>query len=431
MGILRSERAAAVLLLAAAFLGLVLANTPAAATVFAITHIELGPVGTPWRLDLAHWVSEGLLAVFFLVAAIELRHELTHGTLRSPARAIRPAIAAAGGVIAPIAIYLAITAGSGQEHGWPVPTATDIAFALGVLAMFGRGLPAGLRAFLLALAILDDIVGIIFIAVVFAHGVEWLPLLLAAVAVVAFGVLGALLSRRRKGADGEDEPLLPRWAAVLVVIAMIALAIVAWAATVASGVHATIAGVALGLSLSPRPAHALRHGLEPVVNGAILPVFAFAASLVTIPQVPASGLAPAFWGIAIGLPVGKLVGIAGFTWIADRFLTRDPKRRMRFGDLATAGALGGIGFTVSLLMAHLAFANSAELTAEATLAVLAGSAVSIIAAAILVTIRAAGYRRIRRLRERVLNARHRASVPGPSPSRPSRRSGPGRPRGRR
>ncbi len=141
---------------------------------------------------MAHWISDGLLAIFFLVVAIELRHELTHGELDSPRKALQPAIAAAGGVLVPIAVYLVIagdpSTGSGAQTagGWPIPTATDIAFALGVLAMFGKGLPSGVRVFLLALAILDDIIGIIFIAVLFAHDVQWLQFGLAVVAVAVF-----------------------------------------------------------------------------------------------------------------------------------------------------------------------------------------------------------------------------------------------------
>jgi len=328
---LRSERVAAALLLAAAISGLVVANSAAGHALEQVMAFELG-----WSVHA--WIEDGLLAFFFLVAAIELRHEFTNGELRTRALAARPAIAAAGGVLVPIAIYLAFTAGSGQEGGWPIPTATDVAFALGVLAIAGRGLlPQRVRAFLLALAIIDDLVGILIIAVLF----------------------------------GADPHRLP-----------------------------TLLAVAIGVALPSRWGHRVRRALEPAVNGLVLPLFAFAACLVAIPQV-SGGLAPAFWGILAALPVGKLIGIAGATWIADRALTRERHRRMTLLELTSLGALGGIGFTVSLLLASLAFAGTPELRAEAIIAVLLGSVVSIVLAVVLVSAQAARYRALGRLRARV------------------------------
>ncbi len=396
MSLFRSERAAAVALVIAAGLGLALANSPIGEALVEASHAHVGIPGTVWDLSLAHWASDGLLAIFFLVAAIELRHELTRGELRSPARAVRPAIAAAGGVLAPIALYLAVTAGSGQEHGWPIPTATDIAFALGVLAIVGRGLPSGLRAFMLALAILDDIVAIVIIAVFFTANVQILPLVLAVLGTAAFALLGGVVQRRLRR---DGAPLArARAVDVALVALMVVIGVAVWSATLASGIHATIAGVALGLVLAPGPAHATRHALEPVVNGAVLPIFAFAASLVIIPAVPISSLQPAFWAIVIALPLGKLVGIAGAAWLGDRLLTRDRRARMSFADLLAAGSLGGIGFTVSLLMVGLAFAGDPVLVAEGTLAVLLGSAVSILLSIGTVGRQAVYYRRLRRLR---------------------------------
>jgi NhaA family Na+:H+ antiporter len=403
MSLLRSERAAAIALVIAAVLGLSIANSPVGTAVVDFSHAHVGIPGTVWDLSLTHWVADGLLAVFFLVAAIELRHELTQGSLRSPARAALPAIAAAGGVLVPIGIYLIVTAGSGQEHGWPVPTATDIAFALGILALVGRGLPTGLRAFLLALAILDDIVAILIIAIGFTADVQFGALALAAAGVVVFGALGVLLQRRMRR-DGVPTTR-GRAGTVALTIALVVVGFAVWSATLASGVHATIAGVALGLALAPGPAHVVRHTLEPVVNGGILPIFAFSASLVIIPSVPISELQPVFWAIVIALPVGKLIGIGGFAWIADRVLNRQPRARMSFADLLAAGALGGIGFTVSLLMAGLAFAGDSILIAEATLAVLLGSSISIVLAIIIVGRQSAYYRRLRRLRAQALAAR--------------------------
>ena len=196
MSLLRSARFPAIVLLLAAALGLIVANSPLAPAVDDAMHAYLGIPGV-FELSVSHWIKDGLLAVFFFVVAVELQFELTNGQLNSARKAMQPAIAAAGGVLVPIAIYLAMAAGSDATAGWPIPTATDIAFALGVLAVFGKGLPPALRVFLLALAILDDIVGIVFIAVLFTSGVDVGALALAAVAAVLFGVLSRMLGPRR------------------------------------------------------------------------------------------------------------------------------------------------------------------------------------------------------------------------------------------
>ncbi len=379
MSLLRSARFPAILLLVAAVAGLVVANSPIGEAVIEFSFAHIGIAGTVLDLSLAHWVSDGLLAIFFFSVSVELQYELTRGELRSFRRAIQPAIAAAGGVVIPIAVYLAITAGSGVESGWPVPTATDIAFALGVLAVFGRGLPAAVRVFLLALAILDDIVGIVFIAVLFASDVNIGMLALALLAVVAFAILSRVLDTRAR----------PFVAAMLVI-----LAITTWMLVLASGVHATIAGVLLGLAMAQAPALVVRHAIEPWVNAVVLPIFAFMAALVPIPQVAASDLSPAFWGILIALPVGKIVGIAGVGWAAQRFGAGDRDQKLAFGDLLAAGALGGIGFTVSLLLANLAFDGDPLVRDQAILGVLAGSLIALVLAGALVSWRARHHRRL-------------------------------------
>jgi NhaA family Na+:H+ antiporter len=375
----RGQQFPAVLLLVAAGLGLLLANLPSHDAIAGLLDTHLAVPGTALDLSIAHWISDGLLAVFFLVVAIELRHELTHGELDSPRKAIQPAIAAAGGVLVPIAVYLLIAGGEGTASGWPIPTATDIAFALGVLAMFGKGLPSGVRVFLLALAILDDIVGIIFIAVLFAHDVQWVPLVFAVVAVAVFW----LLSRRL---DATGHPLIA--------VVMGIVGIVVWGLVATSGIHATIAGVVLGLVMAPVPAARVRHALEPIVNGAILPLFAFAAAFVVIPAVSPGDLSPAFWGIAVALPVGKVVGIATFGWLAMRIKPKGAAPALPFADILAAGALGGIGFTVSLLLANLAFAADAGVRDQAILGVLVGSFVALVLSAVAVSLRAGWYRRV-------------------------------------
>ncbi len=399
MSLIRSERVAAVLLLAAAALGLLAANSPLGTALMGLQDAHLAIPGTPLDLSVGHWISDGLLAVFFFVVAVELKNEFTVGQLNSVSKAIRPAIAALGGVLVPALIYLAVTAGSGYAGGWPIPTATDIAFALGVLAVFGKGIPSRLRIFILALAILDDIVAILIIAVFFTADPNLLMLLFAAVGVVVFGLLSRLLGSRFR---------------VLVAVAMVAVALVTWSLVYLSGVHATIAGVALGLVMVRKPALRVRHVLEPVTNGAILPLFAFSAALVAIPAVSPSQLAAPFWGILIALPVGKLIGITVGGWLSQFAGPRGQRPHLTLQGLVTAGALGGVGFTVSLLMNELAFANSPEVADEGTLAVLLGSAVSIVVAGILVSRLAAYYRRLRQLR--LAAEQNLGRQPGTSPA---------------
>lgn len=377
MALLRSARFPAIILLVAAAAGLLVANTPAGEPVDAFLHRYVGVPGV-LELTLDHWIADGLLAVFFFIVAVELQYELTAGQLNSARKALQPAIAAAGGVLLPIAVYLAFAWGTDAQAGWPIPTATDIAFALGVLAVFGKGLPSALRVFLLALAILDDIVGILFIAILFTNGVDIGMLALAVVSVVAFGILSRLLDGRAR---------------VAVALALVVLAVLTWVFVYQSGVHATIAGVALGLAMAQRPALRVRHELEPWVNAIVLPLFAFNAALVPIPAVSPAQLSPAFWGVLVALPVGKVLGISLAGWLALRVGDRSAAPPLRFGDLLAAGALGGIGFTVSLLLSELAFADSPAVRDQAVLGVLAGSVISLIAAAVLVSWRAWHYRR--------------------------------------
>src|SRR5918993_821278 len=192
MSLLRSARFPAIVLLVAAAAGLVVANSPAGGPVDDLLHTYLGIPGV-FELTVDHWIADGLLAIFFFVVAVELQFELTAVQLNSARKALQPAIAAAGGVLVPIGVYLTFALGSAAADGWPIPTATDIAFALGVLAVFGKGLPPALRVFLLALAILDDIVGIVFIAVLFTSDVDFGMLGLALVTVILFGVLSRRL----------------------------------------------------------------------------------------------------------------------------------------------------------------------------------------------------------------------------------------------
>ncbi|HWS52229.1 MAG TPA: Na+/H+ antiporter NhaA [Microbacterium sp.] len=318
---LRGQQFPAVLLLVAAGLGLLLANLPTHDLLATVLDFHIAVPGTDIDLSIAHWVSDGLLAIFFLVVAVELRHELTHGELDSPRKALQPAIAAAGGVVVPIAVYLLIAGDSATATGWPIPTATDIAFAL--------------------------------------------------------------LSR-----------MLHETGHVGIAIAMGVIGIATWGLVAASGIHATIAGVMLGLVMSPVPAGRARHALEPTVNGAILPLFAFVAAFVVIPALSPTELSPAFWGIAVALPVGKIIGISLFGWVAMRIRPKGTEPALPFADLLSAGALGGIGFTVSLLLANLAFASDDSVRDQAILGVLVGSLVALALSGVIVSLRARWYRQV-------------------------------------
>ncbi|WP_144766301.1 Na+/H+ antiporter NhaA [Curtobacterium sp. 9128] len=382
----RSPRFSAVALLAAAVLGLVLANTAIGPGLEHVldAHSPWGAVGLD--LSVAHWISDGLLAVFFLLVAIELKHELVAGELSNPKTAVVPAVAAVGGVVVPAGIYLAVTAGTQYTHGWPIPTATDIAFALGVLAVFGRGLPSTLRVFLLALAVLDDLIAIVIIAVVFAHDTDFLALGGAVVLLVLFWLLGRML---RPGRTGQTT----------IIVAMVVVGLLVWWLVLQSGVHATIAGVALGLVLPRRPGHTLHGNVEPWSNAIVLPVFAFASAAVVVPAVGIGELSPTFWAVVLALPVGKVVGITLFGAAATRVFRGQGRPSLSFSSIVTVGVLGGIGFTVSLLMNELAFAGSGEVVDEGVLAVLVGSGIAMVASAVVVSVKARRHRARRALSE--------------------------------
>jgi Na+:H+ antiporter, NhaA family len=388
VSLIRSERSSAALLLGAAVLGLILANTALGPGLMDIqdTHLSIPALGLD--LSVGHWISDGLLAVFFFIVAVELKHELVVGELSSVSKAIHPAIAAIGGVVVPALVYLALTAGGSDTRsytqGWPVPTATDIAFALGVLAIFGKGLPNRLRVFLLALAVLDDLIAIVIIAVFFTSNPNLGMLGLSALTAAAFGLVSRMLRGRMRVPLG---------------IVMVILGVLTWVLVHGSGVHATIAGVVLGLVMSRLPGRRVTHALEPWSNALVLPLFAFSAALVAIPQVPLSKLAAPFWGILIALPVGKLIGITLGGWLGS-FVGRagqksgtPEKTKISLRGLIVIASLGGIGFTVSLLMNELAFSASPEVVDEGTLAVLLGSAISMVASGILVSSLARRYRR--------------------------------------
>ncbi|MCU1513096.1 MAG: Na+/H+ antiporter NhaA [Microbacteriaceae bacterium] len=374
MSLFRNERVSALLLVVAAVLGLTLANTGFGPSIQAFFG---GHADIPWlavHLSVAHWVTDGLLAIFFFLAAIELKHELAHGELANPRKALVPAVAAVGGVIAPALVFLLLVRQPQLSDGWPIPTATDIAFALGALAIFGRALPSRVRAFLLALAVIDDLIAIVIIALFFTADLQPTPLLLAVPALLVFG----WLSRKVRGP----------W----VVAALIALGALTWLLVYLSGIHATVAGVALGLVMAGGSAGRARHAIEPFSNGLVLPLFAFVAALVVIPQVGLAQMSPVFWAIVIALPAGKLVGITGGALIANALGDRRSPTRIPVGDILVVAGLGGIGFTISLLMNELAFAGQHAIAVDGTLGVLVASLLAAIIGSTITVVRARQYR---------------------------------------
>jgi NhaA family Na+:H+ antiporter len=388
-----------VLLLAAAAAALIWANT-AQHGYDAAVHQHIGPAALGLHLSVAHWASDGLLAVFFFVAGIELKRELVTGELRTPSAAALPVVAALCGMAVPAGVYaVTAAAGDGSLRGWAVPTATDIAFALGVLAVIGTALPAALRAFLLTLAVVDDLCAILVIAVFFTSTIDVAALVGAAACLVLFWVL------LHAGVRG--------W------YVYVPLAVVTWALTLNSGIHATVAGVAMGLMLrcTPRPdeapggdapvpgpsqAERVEHLLRPLSAGLAVPLFALFNAGVVVSATTLSGVftRPETLGVVLGLVAGKTVGIFGGTWAAARFTRATLNPDLTWPDVFALAALGGIGFTVALLIGELAFESDAGLTAEVKAAVLVGSAVSALLASVLLKLRDTRYRRLSEYEER-------------------------------
>lgn len=393
---LRTETIGGAVLLVAALAALVLANSP---WRDAYATLRDTPVGTDWghlRLTLGHWAADGLLALFFFVAGLELKREFIVGELRSPARAAMPVLAAVAGVVTPALVFVAVVSALGADgdalRGWAVPTATDIAFALAVLAVIGSSLPSALRAFLLTLAVVDDLIAITIIAVFYTAGLEVVPLLLALLPLAAFA---GLVQRR-----------VTHW------WLLVPLALATWGLVHASGVHATVAGVLLGLSVPVRPrrsvpavstlapdtdvAHRFEHRLRPLSAGVAVPVFAFFASGVTVVGGGfAAALAdPVALGVIAGLVVGKLVGVLGATWLLARFTRATLDDDLAWSDVAGLALLTGVGFTVSLLVGELAYGTGSDRDDHVKLAVLLGSLVAATLATVVLRARNAVHRRI-------------------------------------
>lgn len=356
-------------LIAAAAIALIWANSPWRESYYALLALEVGPSSLHLDLTLGQWAADGLLAIFFFIVGMELKHEFVAGSLRDPRRAGVPIAAAVGGMAVPALIYTGIVASGSPDAlgGWAITSATDIAFALAVLAVFGRGLPIALRVYLMTLAVVDDLLGIIVIATVYTESID-LPMLGIGVACIA--VFGVLVRQQR----------VRLWL-------LIPLALLAWGFVHASGVHATVAGVLLGFTV---PAVAIRpdvmprtlagsHAMTPISSGLALPLFAFAAAGVTV--VGADDLIqPVSMGVFCGLIVGKVIGVLGTTWLVTRLTPLRLPNAIGLRDLLPVSFLCGIGFTVALLIAELSFAgpDPGGHASAAKVGILAGSLVAAI-----------------------------------------------------
>jgi NhaA family Na+:H+ antiporter len=380
---LRSDALSGRLLIGAALVALAWANSPVSASYESLRAVTFGPAALHLQLSLQAWVTDGLLAVFFFIVGNELKQELVHGELRDPRRAVLPIVAALGGALVPAGVFLAVNsgAGAGDIGGWGVPMATDIAFALAVLALVGRHLPAALRTFLLTLATVDDICAVAVIAVAYTSGLSLTALVLA---VLGLAVFGHLQSGRGR-VVGRVRAAVPGW------LLFGPLAVVVWALTHASGIHATIAGVAMGLLMRATvrdgedvsPSHRMEEVLRPVSSGLALPAFALLSAGVSLSGAGDFWTSTITWGILAGLLGGKFLGILGTAWLTARFTSAHLNPLLGWADVAGVGVLGGVGFTVSLLVAELSYSDGVRLTDAKAAVLLASASASLLAAAVL------------------------------------------------
>ncbi|MBV8914685.1 MAG: Na+/H+ antiporter NhaA [Acetobacteraceae bacterium] len=354
--LLEIQAASGLVLIGAVALGLVVANSPLATFYFGALHAYVGP------LNVQHWINDAFMAVFFLLVGLEIKREVLEGELASWDQRILPGVAALGGIVVPTLVFLALNWGNPETvRGWAIPAATDIAFALGVLALLGSRVPPSLKVFLTALAIIDDLGAVIIIALVYTSNISLLYLALAAAACAL------LVTMNLAG--------VTRLVFYLLVGALL------WVFMLKSGVHATIAGVVLALSIPLRsagvdhsPLHELEHALQPWVAFLVIPVFGFANAGVSFAGVtPGSVLNQLTLGIAAGLFVGKLVGVFGSAFLTIRLRLAEMPPRASVPQLLGISLLCGIGFTMSLFIGALCFGEDGGLQDAVKIGVLAGS----------------------------------------------------------
>ncbi|MBD8571085.1 MULTISPECIES: Na+/H+ antiporter NhaA [Pseudomonas syringae group] len=363
------EAAGGLLLIAAAALALIINNSPLSwlYNAFLETPVEARIGALHIAKPLLLWINDGLMALFFLVIGLEVKREVLEGHLSKPSQIVLPGAAAIGGMVVPALIYVALNTGNAEAlNGWAIPMATDIAFALGVLALLGKRVPVSLKLFLMTLAIIDDLGAIIVIALVYSGELSQLSLILAAVSIIA------LIAMNRSGVSRLAPYLL--------------VGLVLWICVLKSGVHATLAGVVLAFCIPLRtsskasPLLTLEHGLHPWVAYGILPLFAFANAGVSLAGVTMESFNhPVPLGIAAGLLLGKTLGVFGLTWLAVKTRMASLPKEANWGHVLGVSILCGIGFTMSLFVGSLAFEPGVSAYAgEDRMGILTGSILSAI-----------------------------------------------------
>jgi Na+:H+ antiporter, NhaA family len=396
--ILRKEAVGGALLVGAAAIALLWSNSPWSAGYFALRDLSFGYA--PWQLELTvgQWSSDGLLAIFFFLVGLELKREIVAGDLSDPGTAVVPVAAAVGGVIVPALIYVAINwHDQDAVRGWAVPTATDIAFAVAVLAVIGSHLPSALRLFLLTLAVADDLIAIVIIAFFYTTSIQMLPLVLTLVPLALYTFLAQKYRKFfRLNASAAWFVLLP-------------IGIATWVLLHASGVHSTVAGVLLGFAVpvlrvagsenetGPGLAELFEHRFRPISTGFAVPVFAFFAAGVAIGGWDGFGAAlgsPVTLGVLAALVLGKPIGIVAMTWLTTRLTRAELDPSVKWIDLTGVAFLGGIGFTVSLLVAELSFGAGSTHDDDAKVAILVASLAAAFLASLVLRARNRHYRRI-------------------------------------
>ena len=390
--VLRRETVGGALLLVGAAIALVWANSPWAESYESLRDTRVGPSALHLDLTLGTWAADGLLAIFFFVAGLELKREFVAGDLREPRRAALPIAAAVGGMAVPALIFVLFNLGGadGALRGWAIPSATDIAFALAVLAVISTHLPTALRTFLLTLAVVDDLLAIVVIAIFYTAALDVPALLLSLLPLAVFGFL-------------VQKRIRSWWL-------LLPLAALTWVLMHESGVHATVAGVLLAFTVpvarsaaaggpdaGPGLAEHFEHRLRPLSAGFAVPVFAFFSAGVAFGGV--TGLGESLGdsiaiGIMVGLVAGKAIGITGATWLVSRFTRAQLDENLSWTDVVGLALLGGMGFTVSLLITELAYVDDPESFDDAKVGILLGTVLAAVLASIVLRIRNRRYREI-------------------------------------
>ncbi|MGU3432390.1 Na+/H+ antiporter NhaA [Actinomycetes bacterium M1A6_2h] len=387
--ILRRETVGGALLLVATVVALTWANSPWSDAYFSLMQTTVGPSSIHLDLTISTWAADGLLAIFFFVVGVELKREFVAGDLRNPARAALPIAAAVGGMAVPALVFVLVNLGTGDGalRGWAIPTATDIAFAVAVLAVISTHLPSSLRTFLLTLAVVDDLLAVTVIAVFYSDDLNFAALGMALIPLALFAVV-------------VQKRVRSWWI-------LLPLAAATWVLFHESGVHATVAGVLLGFAVPvlrrdrsdqrPGMAEHFEHRVRPISSGVAVPLFAFCAAGVAVGG--GAGLVraltdPIAVGIVLGLVVGKTVGIFGTTYLVSKFTRASLDEGITWVDVLGLAMLAGIGFTVSLLIGDLAFGAGTERDDHVKVGVLVGSVLAATVASVVLRARNRAYRRI-------------------------------------